>query len=181
VAKKNGSLNRRGFLKGAAAGAAALAAKVPEAGAQGGQRSSAPVTAPQPSAAQLAADTQAQTPVSTRTVEKPGSDFMVDVIKSLGIEYCAFNPGSSFEGLHESLINYGGNTKPEIITCCHEESAVAMGHGYAKIEGKPMLAVLHGTIGIQHAAMAIYNAYGDRVPVLMITGAGDNAHRKSVV
>ena len=62
---------------------------------------------------------------------------MVDVIKSLGIEYCAANPGSSFRGLHESFINYGGNTNPELLTCCHEESSVAMAHGYAKIEGKP--------------------------------------------
>jgi acetolactate synthase-1/2/3 large subunit len=176
VPKKQGSFDRRGFLKGAAAGTAALVAKSREASAQGGQRGGAVVTAPQPSAAQLAADTQGPpSQVSTRIVEKPGSDYMVDVIKSLGFDYVAFNPGSSFEGLHESLINYGGNTKPEIITCCHEESSVAMAHGYAKIEGKPMLAILHGTIGIQHAAMAIYNAYGDRVPVFMITGAGDNA------
>jgi thiamine pyrophosphate-dependent acetolactate synthase large subunit-like protein len=109
-------------------------------------------------------------------VEHPGSDHMVDVIKALGIEYVAFNPGSSFDGLQESLINYGKNSMPEIITCCHEESAVAMAHGYGKIENKPsMLALLHGTIGIQHAAMAIYNAYGDRTPLLMITGASDNA------
>ena len=59
---------------------------------------------------------------------------------------------------------------PELLTCCHEESSVAMAHGYAKIEGKPMLAMLHGTIGVQHASMAIYNAYADRVPVFMIAG-----------
>ena len=94
---------------------------------------------------------------------------MCDVIKSLGIEYVSFNPGSSFEGLHESLINYTKNS-PEIITCTHEENSVAMAHGYAKAEGKPMLALLHGTIGVQHAAMAIYNAYGDRVPIVMIAG-----------
>jgi thiamine pyrophosphate-dependent acetolactate synthase large subunit-like protein len=94
---------------------------------------------------------------------------MVDVIKALGIEYVALNPGSSFEGLHESLINYGSNS-PEILTCTHEESAVAMAHGYYKIEGKPMLALLHGTIGIQHGSMSVYNAYCDRVPVLMIAG-----------
>ena len=176
MAKNSGSLNRRGFLKGAAVGAAALTTKPATAAAQGGQSAAAAITAPQPSQAQLVADTQGQVPrVSDRIVEKPGSDFMVDVIKSLGFEYVAFNPGSSFEGLHESLINYGGNAQPEIITCCHEESAVAMAHGYAKIEGKPMLVLLHGTIGIQHAAMAIYNAYGDRVPLFMITGAGDNA------
>jgi acetolactate synthase I/II/III large subunit len=95
---------------------------------------------------------------------------MVDVIKSLGIEYAAANPGSSFEGLHESIINYGGNRMPELLTCCHEESSVAMAHGYAKIAGKPMLAIVHGDIGLQHASMAIYNAYADRVPVMIIAG-----------
>jgi thiamine pyrophosphate-dependent acetolactate synthase large subunit-like protein len=100
---------------------------------------------------------------------------MVDVIKALGIEYVAANPGSSFDSIQESIINYGGNSKPEFLTCCHEESSVAMAHGYAKIEGKPMLAMLHGTVGIQHAAMAIYNAYGDCVPVYMIAGNGKNA------
>ena len=95
---------------------------------------------------------------------------MVDVIKTLGFEYAAANPGSSFEGLHESIINYGDNKTPELLTCCHEESSVAMAHGYAKIEGKPMLAVVHGNIGLQHASMAIYNAYADRVPVYIIAG-----------
>ena len=101
---------------------------------------------------------------------KSGSDYMADVIKSLGIEYVAANPGSSFEGLHESIINYGDNRMPELLTCCHEESSVAMAHGYAKIEGKPMLAIVHGNIGLQHASMAVYNAYADRVPVYIILG-----------
>ncbi len=80
---------------------------------------------------------------------------MVDVLRALDIEYCASNCGSSFEGLRESIVNYGENRMPEFLTCLHEESAVAMAHGYAKIEGKPMMALLHGTVGIQHAAMAI--------------------------
>ncbi|HEY1464458.1 MAG TPA: thiamine pyrophosphate-dependent enzyme [Terriglobales bacterium] len=101
---------------------------------------------------------------------RAGSDFMVDVIKSLGIEYVCANPGSSFRGLHESVINYEGNQNPELITCCHEESAVAMAHGYAKIEGKPLAVFAHGTVGLQHAAMAIYNAYCDRVPVYIFVG-----------
>ena len=95
---------------------------------------------------------------------------MVDVIKSLGIEYCAANPGSSFRGLQESFINYGKNSSPEWLTCCHEESSVAMAHGYAKIEGKPMMIMAHGTVGLQHASMAIYNAYCDRVPVYIVLG-----------
>ena len=95
---------------------------------------------------------------------------MVDVIKSLGIEYCAANPGSSFRGLQESFINYGGNASPEWLTCCHEESSVAMAHGYAKIEGKPMMIMAHGTVGLQHASMAIYNCYADRVPLYIVLG-----------
>ena len=95
---------------------------------------------------------------------------MVDVIKTLNFEFVASNPGSSFRGIHESLINYGNNTKPEFITCCHEESAVAMAHGYFKAEGRPMAVLCHGTVGMQHAAMAIYNAYCDRVPVYVMAG-----------
>lgn len=169
------SVGRRGFLKGAAVGAATLAAEPQIVSAQqrgGGARGGVP----QPSAGQLAReDGTARPTASDRVIRNPGSDHMVDVLKSLNLEYCAFNPGSSFEGLHESLINYGKNRMPEILTCLHEESSVAMGHGYAKIEGKPILALLHGTIGVQHAAMAVYNAYGDRVPVIMIAGVGDTA------
>jgi acetolactate synthase-1/2/3 large subunit len=164
-------VDRRGFLKGAAVGAAAMVT-VPSTVAEPAQQTApARTTTPMPSAAQLAADTgEPPPPVSSRIVERPGSDFMLDVLKTLGFEYVAANPGSSFEGLHESVINYGNNRMPELLTCCHEESAVAMAHGFAKIEGKPMLAFLHGTIGLQHASMAIYNAYADRVPVYMIVG-----------
>jgi thiamine pyrophosphate-dependent acetolactate synthase large subunit-like protein len=95
---------------------------------------------------------------------------MVDVFKSLDIEYCTTNPGSSFEYLQESLINYGDNESPELLTCLHEESAVAMAHGYAKVEGKPIMALLHGTVGLMHGSMAIYNAYADRVPVYIVAG-----------
>jgi thiamine pyrophosphate-dependent acetolactate synthase large subunit-like protein len=110
------------------------------------------------------------TNVEVLTADRPGSDFMVDVIKALGFEYIFANPGSSFRGLHESVINYGGNKAPEFLTCCHEESSVAMGHGYAKIEGKPVCVLAHGTVGLQHASMAVYNAYVDRAPVFMIIG-----------
>src|SRR5437763_12596944 len=164
-------LGRRRFLKGAAASAAALVAKSASISAQP-QEAGTPRTSPAaPPNAQLAADTEPPPRrAASRIVERPGSDFMVDVIKGLGFEYVAANPGSSFEGLHESIINYGDNTMPELLTCCHEESSVAMAHGYAKIEGKPMLALVHGNIGLQHASMAVYNAYADRVPVMMIAG-----------
>jgi thiamine pyrophosphate-dependent acetolactate synthase large subunit-like protein len=95
---------------------------------------------------------------------------MVDVIKSLGIDYVASNPGSSFRGLHESIVNYGGNSRPEFLTCLHEEQAVAMAHGYAKVSGKPMAVACHGTVGIQHTAMAVYNAWCDRAPVVLLAG-----------
>jgi len=95
---------------------------------------------------------------------------MVDVLKSLGFDYICANPGSSFRGIHESVINYGGNKSPELITCCHEESSVAMAHGYAKVEGKPLGVFAHGTVGLQHASMAIYNAWCDRVPVYVMLG-----------
>src|SRR5215510_7231112 len=166
-------VGRRRFLKGAAVSAAALVAPTaPTAGAPqttpagpAGSQEQAPPRTGAPPAAQLSADTEAPSRrASARIVEHPASDFMLDVIRGLGFEYVGANPGSSFEGLHESIINYGENKMPELLTCCHEESSVAMAHGYAKIEGKPMLALLHGNIGLQHASMAIYNAYADRVP-----------------
>ena len=146
-------VGRRGFLKRAAAGGAGLAATAPIALAQ---------------QAALKPETGAAVEVTSNM--RPGSDFMVDVFKTLGIEYIAANPGSSFRGLQESFINYGKNTSPEWLTCCHEESSVAMAHGYAKIEGKPMMIMAHGTVGLQHASMAIYNAYCDRVPVYIVLG-----------
>src|SRR6202521_3121362 len=113
-----------------------------------------------------------------RITERPGADFMMDVFKSLGFEYCFAMPGSSFAGIHESMINYGGNKAPEYITCCNEESSVAMASGYAKIEGKPVLVCAHGTVGLQHACMAIYDAFCDRVPVYLVLGNTlDAAHR----
>jgi thiamine pyrophosphate-dependent acetolactate synthase large subunit-like protein len=100
---------------------------------------------------------------------------MVDVFKSLGFEYICANPGSSFRGLHESFVNHGGNKGPELITCCHEESSVAMAHAYFKAEGKPLAVMAHGTVGLQHASMAIYNAWCDRVPVYVILGTHADA------
>jgi acetolactate synthase I/II/III large subunit len=171
------SIARRGFLQSAAAGAAALATTTPAAMAQRAA-AAAPATepaggAPAPAPQQLARDAgNVRPPAAVRTITSPGSDAMVQTIKDLGIEFVAANPGSSFEGLQESLINYGNppNHMPEFITALHEESSVAMGHGYSKATGKPMLALLHGTIGIQHASMAIYNAFYDRAPIVMIAG-----------
>jgi thiamine pyrophosphate-dependent acetolactate synthase large subunit-like protein len=101
-----------------------------------------------------------------------GSDVIVDLLKALGIEYAAFNPGSSFRGLHDSIVNYGGNRQPEVIECGHEEVSVAIAHGYAKAAGRPMVAIAHDVVGLQHASMAIFNAWCDRVPVLVLGGTG---------
>jgi acetolactate synthase I/II/III large subunit len=178
------SVNRRGFLKGAAAGAAALVAKPSIAQPETAQAAqTARQVTPLPSAALAAAETSPPPPrADVYTTDRPGSDFMLDVIKSLGIEYIAANPGSTFRALHESIINYGGNKSPELLTCCHEESSVGMAHGYAKIEGKPMMIMAHGTVGLQHASMAIYNAYADRVPVYIVIGnVADGPWRRSDV
>ncbi len=131
MAKSKRSVNRRGFLKGAAAGAAAIAATPVVMSAQ---EPAAPAGrgAATPSAAQVARENgNARPQASARVIERPGSDYMVDVLKTLNIEYLAANPGSTYESLHESLINYGDNKMPEFLTCCHEESAVAMAHGFA--------------------------------------------------
>ena len=98
-----------------------------------------------------------------------GGDFMTDVLNSLGIEYLAINCASSYRGLHEAVINHGNN-KPEIITCAHEDIAVHLAQGYAKIEGKPIAMACHGVVGLQHATMAMYNAWCDRVPVIVMGG-----------
>lgn len=183
MSKSKSSVNRRGFLKGAAAGAAAIVTSVEATEAQQAgtgaatQRAAAPARAggaPAPTQEQIARDAGNVTPppVTARAITRPGSDLMTQVLRDLQIEYVAANPGSSFEGLQESLINYGNppNKTPEFITALHEESAVTMAHGYGKAEGKPMCALLHGTIGIQHASMSIYQAYYDRTPVLLLAG-----------
>ncbi|PYQ98068.1 MAG: thiamine pyrophosphate-binding protein [Acidobacteria bacterium] len=162
------SVGRRGFLKrAAAASAAALAAPTAEAAPQPAvQRAAVPATPIMSAAAEAANPPD----VEVLTADRTGSDFMVDVLKSLGFDYICANPGSSFRGIHESVINYGGNRSPELITCCHEESSVAMAHGYAKVEGRPLGVFAHGTVGLQHASMAIYNAWCDRVPVYVMLG-----------
>jgi thiamine pyrophosphate-dependent acetolactate synthase large subunit-like protein len=95
---------------------------------------------------------------------------MVDVMKSLKLKYCFANTASAYRGLQESIVNYANNKDPEFITCLHEESAAAMAHGYAKAANEPVMVGCHGTVGLQHAAMAIYNAWCDRAPIILIAG-----------
>ncbi|HEX9269955.1 MAG TPA: thiamine pyrophosphate-binding protein, partial [Candidatus Limnocylindria bacterium] len=108
-----------------------------------------------------------------------GSDVIVDLLQGFGIDYAALNPGATYRGLHDSIVNYGGN-RPEIITCTHEEIAVAIAHGYAKTTGRPMAAIVHDVVGLLHSAMAIYYAHVDRVPVLVLgaTGPVDRSRRR---
>src|SRR3984893_11639072 len=185
MAKREGdpSVSRRKFLSGAAVAGAAVTAQAASPAASfaaTGPDPIAPARVPsalRPTARVAAAEVG--TPAELPRSNKPaGSDFMVDVIKSLDIDYLPCNPASSFRGIHESLINYGGNKKPEFLTCTHEESAVAMAHGYFKVAGKPLMTLVHGTVGLQHATMAVYNAWCDRVPVLIMGGNDlDAAHR----
>ena len=104
-----------------------------------------------------------------------GSDVMVDAIKACGFRYVSLNPGSSFRGLHDSLVNYGGND-PEMITCNHEKLAVGIAHGYTKATGEPMACILHDIVGLLQGTMGIYYAYIDRAPVVVFGGAGPMAY-----
>ena len=165
-------MKRRKFLQtGALAGAGALAGGAVQPG--GALQALQAPQAPQAPPAVMTAAAEATPPADVQVIgdhERCGSDYMVDVIKSLGFDYICANPGSSFRGLHESVINYGGTTAPELITCTHEESSVAMAHAYFKAEGTPLAVMAHGTVGLQHASMALYNAWCDRVPVYMLLG-----------
>lgn len=187
---KDSKVGRRNFLKGAAvAGAATTLTGTSEAKIEAAQESAkaAPPTAqqmqleastPLDQNVQLAQSEQLAVGVGPETSAYYGSDFMVDVMKSLDLEYVFSNPGSSFLGIHESISVYADNTKPEFITCMHEESAAAMCNGYYKAALKPAAMMCHGTVGLQHAAMNIYNAWCDRAPMVAILGNHADAHAR---
>jgi thiamine pyrophosphate-dependent acetolactate synthase large subunit-like protein len=120
------------------------------------------------------------TPVASSTGPLFGSDAIAAMLRRLDVPYLALNPGASYRGLHDSLVNYLGNRAPAMLLCLHEESAVAIAHGYAKVTGRPMGAVLHSNVGLMHASMAIFNAWCDRVPMLLLgaTGPVDAAQRR---
>jgi thiamine pyrophosphate-dependent acetolactate synthase large subunit-like protein len=109
-----------------------------------------------------------------------GSDAIAAMLRALDIPYLALNPGASYRGLHDSIVNYLGNERPQMLLCLHEESAVAIAHGYAKASGRLMGAVLHSNVGLMHGSMAIFNAWCDRVPMLILgaTGPWDAARRR---
>lgn len=177
------TLDRRGFLKAATLVGTGTLTQTPVSSAA--HAAAAPSAPPQPGSPQRDAQARHTVQLTSREAEHGapppvtstqtscGSDFMVDVMRHLGIEYVAAIPGNTFKGLHESVINYGMTTTPtlELISCMHEEMSVAISHGYAKVAGQPMACMMHSTVGLQHAAMAIYNAWADRVPVFAIVGA----------
>jgi thiamine pyrophosphate-dependent acetolactate synthase large subunit-like protein len=169
------SIDRRNFFKGAALGAASLVVTTEKTAEAVATPAPPPVALPTDAHDHDLAYAQSQSASTTpsraaATQGRPASDFMVDVLKKIGFEYAAINPGSTFQGLHESLINHGKNTAPELLTCLHEEAAVAMAHGYAKAAGRPMLVAVHGTVGLLHSSMALFQAWADRVPVVLIVG-----------
>src|SRR5437016_1412816 len=102
------------------------------------------------------------------------------MLRAIELPYLALNPGASFRGLHDSLVNYLGNERPQMLLCLHEESAVAIPHGYAKATGRMMGVVLHSNVGLMHGSMAIFNAWCDRMPMLILgaTGPWDAARRR---
>jgi acetolactate synthase I/II/III large subunit len=170
--KKNPTLNlnRRKFLA-AAAVAGATGAVNPAKAATSNTPESQRLPSALPPNAQVAANETGVPDIPPYSTEgRPGSDFMVDVIKTLNIKYLPANPASSYRALHESLIDYGKNSMPEFLTCTHEEAGVGIAHGYYKIANKPLMTLCHGTVGLMHATMNIYNAYCDRAPVIVVNG-----------
>jgi len=111
-----------------------------------------------------------------------GSDLVAGVLRQLGVRYLPMNPGSSFRGLHDSVVNHGGNRDPQLLLCLHEEIAVSLAHGYAKASGQVGVAAVHDLVGLMHASMAVYDAFADRTPLLLIGGSGpaDPAQRRPV-
>src|SRR5271156_1420333 len=101
-----------------------------------------------------------------------GSDVMALMLREIGLPFVALNPGASYRGLHDSLVNLLGNTEPQMLLCLHEEHAVAIAHGYAKVAGKPMGAIVHSNVGLMHATMAFFNAWCDRSPVVVLGATG---------
>jgi len=101
-----------------------------------------------------------------------GSDVVAETLRALDIPYIALNPGASYRGLHDSIVNFLGNEGPQMLLCLHEEAAVAIAHGYAKVTGRSMAAAVHSNVGLFHATMAIFNAWCDRMPVVVLGATG---------
>jgi hypothetical protein len=100
------------------------------------------------------------------------SDAIADMLRAMDIPYVLLNPGASFRGLHDSIVNHLGNEKPQMVVVLHEEHAVAIAHGYTKVTGQPLIAILHSNVGLMHGSMAIFDAWVDRVPVIVLGATG---------
>ncbi|MDH5750650.1 MAG: thiamine pyrophosphate-binding protein, partial [Rhodospirillales bacterium] len=120
--------------------------------------------------ARLTKNDEPATPVDTDVGW--GSDVAAQMLRRLEIPYIALNPGASYRGFHDSLVNHLGNHAPEMLMCLHEEHAVAIAHGYAKASGKPMAVAVHSNVGLMHGSMAIFNAWCDRQPMLILGATG---------
>src|SRR5580698_5238121 len=137
---------------------------------------------PSPSASAKPTNKPADADASIAALERPssagvnapgyGSDVVAETLRALDIPYIAVTPGASYRGLHDSIVNYLGNTMPQMLLCVHEEAAVAIAHGYAKVTGKAIAAAVHSNVGLQHATMAMFNAWCDRMPVLVLGATG---------
>jgi thiamine pyrophosphate-dependent acetolactate synthase large subunit-like protein len=125
-------------------------------------------------------EVELELPVPSTDSGEWGSDVAAQMMRALDIPYVTLNPGASFRGLHDSLVNKLGNRKPQMLLCLHEESAVAIAHGWAKVTGKPLLSIVHSNVGLMHASMAVFNAWCDRMPLLLFgaTGPVDAAKRR---
>jgi thiamine pyrophosphate-dependent acetolactate synthase large subunit-like protein len=182
MSKESRGVDRRAFIAGiatASAGAAAAGVAGPAPAEAAGAVGPAALKVSPPSAAVAAADTGSTLAVDPTIdfpagdklhVSHPGSDYMVDVVRNLPIDYIIATPGSTFRGIQESFVNYGENVHPEWITVHHEEISAALAHGYAKVTGKPAAIIVHDDVGLQHASMALYNAWCDRVGMLVLVG-----------
>jgi thiamine pyrophosphate-dependent acetolactate synthase large subunit-like protein len=117
-------------------------------------------------------DSTVETPVGQPGPAAFGSDVVAETLRALDIPYIALNPGASFRGFHDSLVNHLGNRRPQMLLCVHEEHAVAIAQGYAKVTGRAMAVAVHSNVGLFHATMAMFNAWCDRMPVLVIGATG---------
>ncbi len=170
--KTGSKISRRGFI-GASVVGGATTVLAPTALGNTNEAATNPAKSLPPSEAQMEREVgSSMPPEPIHNVKRAASDLMVQVLRDLEIEYVALNPGSSFEGLQESLVNYGDNpnTMPEVISALHEGSAVDMAHGYGRAEGKPMCALIQGTVGLQNGSMAIYQAFHGNTPLIVLAG-----------
>ena len=160
---------------------AALGLELPQALRAIVEKALAPPTGRMAAAPPAASGLEGERPLAGAAAQGSwGSDALAAMLRALDLPYVALNPGSSFRGLHDSLVNYLGNERPQMLLCLHEESAVAIAHGYAKASGRMMGVALHANVGLMHATMAIFNAWCDRVPMLILgaTGPWDAAKRR---